>query len=376
MKESSKDKNSTMYCITDEMLVNERSLKNQYRHIVDATNIVSKTDIHGVITYVNSKFIEISGYSKEELIGKHHNILRNPDIDASFFKELWETIKSKQVWNGAITNVHKNGSRYTVEASIFPILDAKGDIVEYIAIRHNITKLQELNDEINALHSYDLQQQHIAREKLEMGIANDFNESESKILYAPSDILSGDFYSLYKGEDGSRFLYIIDGQGHGVSPALTVFAVSSIMNQLVKKVINLQELTDQLFPAIKPFLGEIEQLSYTMIKISADSKKLFYASAGMYPFLIKEKGLKIKELKANNIPFMNFSQVPKVTELDIKGAESILLYSDGLVEHENRELNIFSPQNLILEPNLIESAKGSMSAMKLEDDVTLLYLKI
>lgn len=376
MQESSKEKNNNMYCITDKMLINERSLKNQYRHIVDATNIVSKTDIHGVITYVNNKFAEISGYSKEELIGKHHNILRNPDIDASFFKELWETIKSKQVWNGVITNVHKNGSKYTVEASIFPILDAKGDIVEYIAIRHDITKLQKLNDEIHTLHSYDLQQQHIAREKLEMGIVNDFNESESKVLYAPSDILSGDFYSLYKGKDGSRFLYIIDGQGHGVSPALTVFAVSSIMNQLVKKVSSLQELTNQLFPAIKPFLGEVEQLSYTMIKISADSKKLFYASAGMYPFLIKEKGIKIKEVKANNIPFMNFSQVPKVSELDIKGAESILLYSDGLVEHENRELNIFSPQNLILEPNLIESAKGSMSAMKLEDDVTLLYLKI
>ncbi|EDZ63128.1 putative sensor protein containing PAS/PAC and protein phosphatase 2C domain [Sulfurimonas gotlandica GD1] len=376
MEESSKEKNNTIYCITDDMLINERSLKNQYRHIVDATNIVSKTDIHGVITYANSKFVEISGYSEEELIGKHHNILRNPDIDASFFKELWETIKSKQIWNGVITNVHKNGSKYTVEASIFPILDAKGDVVEYIAIRHDITRLQELNDEINALHSYDMQQQHIAREKLEMGIVNDFDDKECKVLYAPSDIISGDFYSLYRGKDGSRFLYIIDGQGHGVSPALTVFAVSSTMNQLIKQASDLQELTDQLFPTIKSFLGEIEQLSYIMIKICPDSKKLSYVSAGMYPFLIKEKGMKIKEVKANNIPFMNFSEPPKVSNMDIEDAESILLYSDGLVEHEHSELNMFSPQNMILEPLLIDSAKSTMSAMKLEDDVTLLYLKI
>jgi len=376
MVQSSKEKQNTIHNTTDEQFLIERSLKKQYIHIVDATNIVSKTDIHGVITYANSKFVEISGYSQEELIGKHHNILRDPDMDESVFRELWKTIKSKEVWSGVVTNIHKKGSKYTVKASIFPILDSNGDIVEYIAIRHDITKLQELNDEINALHSYDLEQQHLAREKLEMGIVNDFNESESKLIYAPSDILSGDFYSLYKGEDGSRFLYIIDGQGHGISPALTVFAVSSIINKLVKRVSDLQELIDKLFPTIKTFLGEIEQLSYTMIKISADSKKLFYASAGMYPILIKQKRSDIQELKANNIPFMNFSQVPKVSEVDINEAESILLYSDGLVEHEENELKIFSPQVLIQEPNLIESAKSTISAMKLEDDVTLLYLKV
>lgn len=376
MVQSSKEKNNTILESTDEQFLIERSLKNQYRHIVDATNIVSKTDTNGVITYANSKFVEISGYSKEELIGKQHNILRNPEIDGKLFKELWSTIKSKQVWSGVITNIHKSGSKYTVEASIFPILDAKGNIVEYIAIRHDITKLQELNDEINALHKYDTEQQNIAREKLEMGIVNNFDEKKCKVLYAPSDILSGDFYSLYKGEDGSRFLYIIDGQGHGISAALTVFAVSSIMNQLVKRVSDLQELINQLFPTIKTFLGEIEQLSYTMIKISADSKKLFYASAGMYPFLIKQKGVNIQEAKANNIPFMNFSESPKVTEIEIEDAESILLYSDGLVEHEEKKLDMFFPKNLILKPLLIENAKNIMSTIKLEDDVTLLYLEI
>ncbi|NOR57410.1 MAG: SpoIIE family protein phosphatase, partial [Sulfurimonas sp.] len=299
-----------------------------------------------------------------------------PDIDDELFKKLWKTIQSKQVWSGVITNMHKSGRKYTVEASIFPILDANGEIVEYIAIRHDITELQELNDEIKALHRYDTDQQHIAREKLEMGIVNDFTESECKVLHAPSDILSGDFYSLYRREDGTRFLYIIDGQGHGISPALTVFAVSSTMNQLVKRISDLQELIDELFPTVKTFLGEIEQLSYTMIKICADSKKLSYASAGMYPFLIKYKGMDIKEVKANNIPFMNFSEAPKVIDIDIEDAESILLYSDGLVEHEESELDIFSPKNLIQKPNLIENANSTMNAMKLEDDVSLLYVKI
>jgi len=376
MNESSKYENGAIDCSSDEMFTSERSLKNQYRHIVDATNIVSKTDLNGIITYVNSKFVEISGYSKEELIGRHHNILRDPDIGAELFRELWYTIRSKQVWNGVITNVHKNGSRYTVEASIFPILDARGEIVEYIAIRHDITELQELNDEIKTLHNYDTDQQHIAREKLELGIVNQLCTEKCKVFYAPSDILSGDFYSLYIREDSSRFLYIIDGQGHGISPALTVFAVSSTINQLINRVTDFKDLTEQLFPIVKTFLGEEEQLSFTMLMISPDSKKLCYASGGMYPFLVKKKGSQIQQIKANNMPFMNFSETPELGSIDIDGCESILLYSDGFVEHEDSDLNVFSPQNLIKEPTLIEIAINTMNGVKLEDDVTLIYLEI
>lgn len=365
----------TEYIGTDEEFTSEACLQNQYRHIVDATNIVSKTDTRGIITYVNNKFVEISGYSREELIGKNHNIVRNADIDKSFFKELWDTIKEKKVWNGVVTNLHKNGSKYTVEASIFPILNDNGDIVEYISIRHDITQLRKLNNEIKALHEYDMQQQHIAREKLEKGIINELDAKECKVLYAPSDILSGDFYSIYKREDGSRLLYIIDGQGHGVSPALTVFAVSSTINQLINRVSDFQELVEQLFPAIKTFLADEEQLSFTMLMINPDSTKLCYASGGMYPFLVKKKGAQISEIKANNVPFMNFSQVPNIGQVEIEDFESLLLYSDGFIEHEDRELNIFSPQDLIARPQLIDSTTETIKAMKFEDDVTLIYLE-
>ena len=68
------------------MIITEDSLSKQYSAMVDATNIVSKTDIHGTITYVNDKFIEVSGYSKEELLGKSHNIIRDPIYVLPFFK--------------------------------------------------------------------------------------------------------------------------------------------------------------------------------------------------------------------------------------------------------------------------------------------------
>jgi len=185
------------------------------------------------------------------------------------------------------------------------------------------------------------------------------------VLYLPSDILSGDFYSLYSREDG---------QGHGVSPALTVFAVSATMHQLIHRVANLNELVKHLFPTVKTFLGEIEQLSYTMIMISPDGKSLSYVSGGMYPFLIK-KGDTLIEMKVNNIPFMNFSELPIVSEVEIEGWKSLMLYSDGLIEHVNRELNGLTPEALITDPSRIERAIETMRFRKFEDDVTLVYLE-
>lgn len=376
MNDNFEDKKNSIKDSEKQILNNNYSLENQYKHIVDATNIVSKTDLRGVITYANDRFVEISGYSREELIGKPHNIVRSPVMKKSAFKDMWKTIKSKKVWHGIVTNQKKDGSSYTVKASIFPILNEDGDIIEYIAIRHDITELKRLHDEINALRIYDMQQQFIARDKLEKNILNDFDKKESKILYAPSDIMSGDFYSLFRAYDGSKYMYIMDGQGHGASPSLTVFAVSSTINHLVKETTTLQELVDKLFPAIKPFLDEDEQLSYTIVKIHPDAKKISYVSAGMYPFLIKQKHNDITKVKANNLPFMNFSTSPKIAQIEIQEIESVLIYSDGLVEHENSDLKEFSPENLIQKPKLIKKAKKAVKNIKLDDDLSVLYLKV
>ncbi len=67
----------------------------QYKHVVDESAIVSKTDLDGVITYVNNQFCQISGYDEEELLGKKHSIVKHPDNKIELFKEIWNTIKKR-----------------------------------------------------------------------------------------------------------------------------------------------------------------------------------------------------------------------------------------------------------------------------------------
>lgn len=120
------------------------NLLNQYKKAVDMTAIVSKTDLRGIITYVNERFCDISGYTKEELLGKSHNIIRHPDMPKEAFKSMWETIKQKKSWSGIIKNRKKDGGYYIVDTTVFPILDTNGDIIEYMSIRHDITLLQTM----------------------------------------------------------------------------------------------------------------------------------------------------------------------------------------------------------------------------------------
>ncbi len=141
--------------LKDEALKNQNLLE-QYQEVTDKSSIISKTDPKGIITYANDKFCLISEYSQEELIGKNHNIIRHPDVPSETFKNLWETIKEKkQIWQGMVKNRSKSGKPYYVQSTIKPILDKNGEILEYIAIRNDVTNImnpkRQLNDFIDAI---------------------------------------------------------------------------------------------------------------------------------------------------------------------------------------------------------------------------------
>jgi len=364
--------------LTKDILLDEvktsTQLLHQYQDIMDDSTLVSKTDVEGVITYVNDKFCKVSKFSRGELIGQPHSIVRHPDVPSSTFHKLWDTIKNKkQTWQGIIKNRTKDGGTYYVDSTVKPILDVHGNIVEYIAVRKEITELINLTNEVKELHEYDKQEQLRAKEKIETVIRNDMSKDDAKVIYTPLDILSGDIYSIYKCKDGSTFLYIIDGQGHGIVPALTIFSVSSIINNVIDTISSLEELTEKIFPTIAMFLDELEQLSFTMIMLSSDAKKLSYTSGGMYPFLVK-KNNEIQKMKANNTPFMNFSTTPMVKKIDIDGWDALLLYSDGFVEHNDSSFDKITPADIINTPELINTARNIIDNSILDDDLTLIYL--
>jgi len=116
--------------------------------------IVSKTDTDGIITYVNDAFCDTSGYSRRELLGSNHNIIRHPDNKKSIFENLWFTIRDKKsIWEGIVKNITKKNESYYAKSFIIPILDKNEEIVEYIGYRVNISEM--ISDENRLLNNIE-----------------------------------------------------------------------------------------------------------------------------------------------------------------------------------------------------------------------------
>ena len=96
--------------------------------------IVSTTNVEGVITHVNQAFIEMSGYTEEELLGLPHSILRHPDMPPAAFKDLWDTVTSGKKWQGIVKNLRKDGGYYWVKATVIPNI-RNGQVAGYTSVR-------------------------------------------------------------------------------------------------------------------------------------------------------------------------------------------------------------------------------------------------
>ncbi len=100
----------------------------------DDVTIISMTDLKGIITYVNRDFVEVSGYSEQELLGKNHNIVRHPDVPPVAFQDLWDTIKAGHSWRGIVKNRCKSGDHYWVDAYVTPVFE-RGELIGYQSVR-------------------------------------------------------------------------------------------------------------------------------------------------------------------------------------------------------------------------------------------------
>lgn len=190
---------------------------NQFLDLLESEFIISKTDPKGRITYANDLFCKISGYTREELIGKPHNIIRHPDMPKAVFKELWDTIKvKKKPWKGFVKNRTKDGGFYWVIATIYPIFDLENpqEIVEYISLRKEITDIM-VGYEMDQLYSklYEIMGIYVSSNDLKMIL----NFALERILKLPFlDILKKGGIMLWNPEKKELEMFVHKGVGESL----------------------------------------------------------------------------------------------------------------------------------------------------------------
>ncbi|WP_446810596.1 EAL domain-containing protein [Methylomonas sp. 2BW1-5-20] len=171
---------------------------NEYKRATDLSSIVFRTDPDGVITYVNDAFVTTYGYSREELIGKTHRVISDPDTAPSLYRDLWSTILSGAIWRGTYSNLSKTGEVVYVNNTIVPILNTDGSIREFVSTSVNVTHLikqeelirEQTTDALTGLPNRVKLMQDLGKaERCMLGM---INIDQFKAI--------NDFYGLYNGD--------------------------------------------------------------------------------------------------------------------------------------------------------------------------------
>lgn len=228
--------------IEEQGAANTKALK-EFKAALDEHAIVAITDAHGTITYANDKFCLISKYAREELLGQDHRIINSGHHPTAFIRELWETIASGRVWRGEIKNRAKDGSFYWVDTTLVPFLGEDGKPAQYVAIRADITKRKQVEEQILQLNA-DLEHRAAQLEAANKDL-DSFSYSVSHDLRAPLRHIHG-FVSMTLETVGDTF------PPEGRRNLEMAMTAAMRMNQLIRNLLEFSHASRAQLRA-KPF---------------------------------------------------------------------------------------------------------------------------
>lgn len=254
----------------------------QYQEAIEKSNIVSKTDVNGIITFVNDEFCKISGYTREELIGKNHNIVRHPDVPASKFKLLWQTIKAKNIYKGTVKNCAKDGSTFYVNTTVIPILDAAGNIEEFIAIRYDVTK--------EVFYRESLEKKELELEELNRGLEKRVEEKTKELKELNETLERRVKEEIKKNEEKQKVMF---WQSRFASLGEMIANIAhqwrQPLTELNLTLFSLKKAAlDEDRAAIESLYGESKLLIKNMSNTIEDFSNFFKPEKEKQPFLLRE----------------------------------------------------------------------------------------
>ena len=230
------------------------------------------TDIHGTIEYVNWKFTEVTGYAYNEVIGENPRILSSGHQTEEYYKELWDTILAGKEWKGEFINRKKNGEIYWESASISPIMDENGDIINFVAVKEDITGLKSLMQDLKE-----------AKEKAESATRakSDFLATMSHEIRTPMNAILGmGRLALDSGLNETQYTYV----NNILSAAESLLSIINDILDLSKVEAGKMEIESVEFK-----LNSVIEKIFNVIKFTAEEKGLelvFYFERGV-PWVMK-----------------------------------------------------------------------------------------
>lgn len=327
----------------------EIELKKLYRAVEQSPSTVVITDRNGSIEYVNPKFVQLTGYSFEEALGKNPRILKSGAQGKEFYQQLWDTILSGNEWRGEFHNRKKNGEEYWEFASISPIRDSRGNITHFIAVKEDITQRK-------------LAEEALRESERQLRIRNEMMEKDLKLAqiiqrsfipdrvpkakglnidyrYQPLDKVGGDYFTFVEQENEVFGILQCDVAGHGVAAALFLSLVKSVTDRISRKSGNDPE--KYLDMLNKMLIQEMQQFFitgvYAVFRIADGGVSVELANGGHPPQVLyraEKQSFELIKSSGTVIGMIDQASYGKVA-LHMQRGDRLFLFTDGIPEAEN-----------------------------------------
>jgi PAS domain S-box-containing protein len=260
----------------------EAQLRKLSRAIEQSPVSIVITDLNGAIEYVNPKFVQVTGYSLDEVRDKNINVLKGTQTNAETYHHLWQTITAGKEWFGEFHNRKKNGELYWESASVSPIFDATGQTTHFLAIKEDVTKRKQLETQLQQAQKME------AIGQLAGGVAHDFNNILAAIMMnldLLQDFVSRDAENLKileelqvearRAADLTRQLLIFGRRSILETKALNlddvVVNVLKMLRRLIGEHIDLQILKSAILPSVEADTGMVEQVLMNLVVNARDA---------------------------------------------------------------------------------------------------------
>ena len=214
--------------------------------VEQAAEAIVITDHRGTIVYVNPAFVRTTGYTSTEAIGQNPRLFKSGKHDAAFYRQMWETLSRGKVWNGRIINKKKNGTLYEEETSISPVYDSTGKIVNYVAVKHDVTQEVAMETQLRQAQKMEIIGQ------LAGGVAHDFNNILTVIQGNAALSLNGEMKQAEKEECTQQIIHAAE-RAATLTRQLLMFSRKQVMQPVN---LNLNEAVAQMTKMLRRVLGE------------------------------------------------------------------------------------------------------------------------
>ena len=298
--------------------------QQELQQLINKNIVTSTTNLKGIITEVSDAYCKISGYTRAELIGSPHSIIRHKDMKAHFFKEMWETIESGKSWRGNVKNLKKDGNNYWIDIIVEPIYNSNNEIESYLGISIDITDKVKLNNLT------------LSQEEIIKGAVSNIEEQKNKLknaLKTKSEFLANMSHEIRTPLNAIiGFINILKEENENEKSQEYLNIIDSSSKSLVQII---EDILD--FSKIESGKLDIEKIDFETIKEFEIVTYLFKAKASEknislslnldenLPKIVNSDPLRIKQVISNLLSnAIKFTKETKRIEVYIKYASGFL----------------------------------------------------